>query len=119
MDLVNAVAEDKGNKDAKNFAKAFSAGTEIYTRGLDKQDEFAADRAGVVIAARAGYNPYGLFGVLQTLGDISSEDSKVALMFRTHPAPATRQDMLAAAMGEALDGYASGVEKTKRFVPLP
>lgn len=118
MDLVNAVAEDKGGSDAKNFAKAFTAGTEIYTRGLDKQDEFDADRLGVVLAARAGYNPYGLVGVLQTLGDISGQDSAVALMFKTHPAPAVRLDQLELAMGEQLDAYAGQVETTKRFIPL-
>lgn len=118
MELVGAVAEDKGTRDADNLAKAFGAGTEIFARGLDKQDEFAADRAGVVIAARAGYNPYGLVNVLQTLGEISTQDSAVALMFRTHPAPAARMDLLADAMGESLDGYAAGVERTKRFIPL-
>jgi predicted Zn-dependent protease len=118
-DLIGAVADEKGNKDAKNIAKALTAGIEVFTRGLDKQDEFAADRSGVVLAARAGYNPYGLVGVLQTLGDINAEDSKVALMFQTHPSPLNRQDMLADAMGESLDAYAGGVESTKRFVALP
>lgn len=115
-ELVNAVAEEKGNTDARNIAKAFSAGTEIYARGLDKQDEFAADRLGVVIAARAGYNPYGLVGVLQTLGELNASDSAVALMFATHPTPSARLDMLDDAMGERLDDYASGISSTKRFV---
>lgn len=118
MDLVNAVAEEKGHRDARHVAKAFSAGTEIFARGLDKQDEFAADRLGVVIAARAGYNPYGLPGVLRTLGGTSPEDSAVALMFQTHPAPGTRLDLLADAMGERLDAHAGGVEQTGRFVRL-
>lgn len=118
MELVNAVAEEKGHRDARNVARAFSAGTEIFARGLDKQDEFSADRLGVVIAARAGYNPYGLLGVLHTLGEISPGDSAVALMFRTHPAPGTRLDLLADAMGERLDAHADGVEQTGRFVKL-
>lgn len=118
-DLISAVAEEKGNKDARNIAKALTAGMEIFTRGLDKKDEYAADRSGVVIAARGGYNPYGLVGVLQTLGDINATDSSVALMFATHPSPLDRQDMLATAMGESLDAYAGGVELTKRFVRLP
>lgn len=117
-DLISAVAEEKGNKDAKNIAKALTAGMEIFTRGLDREDEFAADRSGVVIAARGGYNPYGLVGVLQTLGDLNATDSRMALMFATHPSPLDRQDELAAAMGETLDGYAGGVEATRRFVRL-
>lgn len=118
MELVNAVADEKGHRDARNVAKAFSAGTEVFARGLDKQDEFAADRLGVVIAARGGYNPYGLLGALHTLGEISADDSAVALMFSTHPAPATRLDLLSEAMGERLDAYAGGVEQTRRFVTL-
>lgn len=118
MELVNAVAEEKGHRDARNVAKAFTAGTEIFARGLDKQDEFDADRLGVVIAARGGYNPYGLLGALHTLGEISASDSAVALMFRTHPAPATRLDLLSEAMGERLDTHAGGVEQTNRFVTI-
>lgn len=117
-DLLTAVAEEKGNRDAKNIAKALTAGIEVYTRGLDKQDEYGADRAGVVLAARAGYNPYGLVNVLLTLGAISDRDSKVALMFQTHPAPLARQDMLAEAMGETLDAWAGGKETTPRFIAL-
>lgn len=118
MELVNAVAEDKGGSGARNLAKAFSAGTELFARGLDKQDEFEADRMGVVIAARAGYSPYGLVGVLQTLGSLDAADSSVALMFKTHPPAAARLDLLAETMGEKLDDYAGAVEKTRRFVPL-
>ncbi len=40
---------------------------ELYARGLDKSDEYEADRMGVVFAARAGYDPYGLPAVLTTL----------------------------------------------------
>lgn len=117
-ELVGAVAENEGGKGAASLAKAFTAGTELYARGLDKRDEFDADRLGVVIAARAGYNPYGLVGVLQTLDSISEQDSAMALMFKTHPSPASRLDELDAAMGERLDAYAGQVETTKRFVPL-
>lgn len=118
MALIGAVAEDKGTREAEHIARAFTAGTEIYARGLDKNDEFDADRKGVVLAARAGYNPYGLIAVLQTLGEINDKDSAVALMFKTHPAPATRLDKLADAVGETLDTYAGQIQTTKRFVPL-
>ncbi|MGH8725746.1 MAG: M48 family metalloprotease, partial [Burkholderiales bacterium] len=40
--------------------KLIAFGTEMYSRGLDKSDELEADRLGVVIAARAGYDAYGL-----------------------------------------------------------
>ena len=61
----------------------------MYSRGLDKGDELEADRLGIVIAARGGYDAYGL-PVLPTLQAISAQDSAIALMFRTHPAPGER-----------------------------
>ncbi len=117
-ELVGAVAENEGGKQAETLAKAFTAGTELYARGLDKRDEFDADRMGVVIAARAGYSPYGLVGVLQTLDASNAQDSAMALMFKTHPSPSARLDKLDAAMGDRLDSYADQVETTKRFLPL-
>ncbi len=43
MDIATAVAERKDNSDARNSLKAFSAGTELFARGLDKKDEHEAD----------------------------------------------------------------------------
>ena len=48
-------------------AKAFSVGTQVLARGIDRKDEHQADVHGMVIAARAGYDPFSLVGVLQTL----------------------------------------------------
>jgi predicted Zn-dependent protease len=79
-------------KDSRSQAreKLLSFGAELYSRGLDKSDELEADRLGVVIAARAGYDAYGLPAVLQTLQAMNPQDSGLALMFKTHPAPAER-----------------------------
>jgi predicted Zn-dependent protease len=91
-DLANDALKNNG-KDPR-LTKLVSAGTEVYARGLDKNDEYEADRMGVVIAARAGYDPYGLPAVLQTLQSINPGDSSVALMFKTHPALADRLSLL-------------------------
>jgi predicted Zn-dependent protease len=117
-ELATAVAEKKNSGAAKNQLKAFTAGTELFARGLDKNDEFEADRMGVVIAARAGYNPYGLVGSLQTLDAVNPQDGAVALMFKTHPAPAKRLEMLSAAMGTQLDSYADSAKEPARFYML-
>jgi len=45
--------------------KLIGSGAEILARGLDKTAEFEADRVGVVLAARAGYDAFGLPAVLQ------------------------------------------------------
>jgi predicted Zn-dependent protease len=83
-------------------------GAEIFARSLDKGAEFAADRKGVVLAARAGYEPYGLPAVLSTLTTIKPGSDAVALLFKTHPAPADRLDQLAAAMGDRLVALEKG-----------
>jgi beta-barrel assembly-enhancing protease len=69
---------------------AVSAGMNIMAKGLDKSDEFEADRIGVVLAARAGYDPYGLVAVLQMLGAAKQEESGFSLMMSTHPTPNDR-----------------------------
>ena len=101
------------NSEARN--KLISFGTEMYSRGLDKSDELEADRLGVVIAARGGYDPYGLPAVLQTLQAMNATDSALALMFKTHPAPAERLDALGR-MQATLDAYSAQPQLRERFV---
>src|SRR3989442_1696480 len=96
-------------------AKLISFGTEMYSRGLDKSDELEADRLGVVIAARGGYDAYGLPAVLQTLQAMNAEDSAVALMFKTHPAPAERLDALGEKMQPTLDADSNQPQLPERF----
>jgi beta-barrel assembly-enhancing protease len=67
---------------------------ELYARGLDKADEFEADRIGVVLAARAGYDPFGLPTVLTTLASADPQDNFLSLMYKTHPLPQARLDKL-------------------------
>ncbi|MDI1301265.1 MAG: M48 family metalloprotease [bacterium] len=117
-DIAGAVAEKKGSTEAKRSLKAYTAGTELFARGLDKDDEFEADRMGVVIAARGGYNPFGLVGSLQTLDAVKPGDGAVALMFKTHPSPAKRLEMLSAAMGTQLDSYGDSGKDPGRFYVL-
>jgi predicted Zn-dependent protease len=87
---------------------------EIMLRGLDKDDEFEADRMGVVIAARAGYDPFGLPAVLQLLNTLP-QDAALALLFATHPSPNDRLDALERATGTRLDRYASQPQVAERY----
>jgi beta-barrel assembly-enhancing protease len=85
---------------------------EVLVRGLDKDDEYEADRMGVVIAARAGYDPYGLPAVLQALDGLSG--SSVDLLFSTHPAPSSRLETLSGLMQYNFDHY-QGQALSDRF----
>lgn len=95
--------------------KLISLGGELYTRGLDKSDELEADRYGVVVAARGGYDSYGLPSVLQTLQAMSAQDSALAMMFKTHPSPAERLGALSDKMQPVLDTYAGQPQLAERF----
>jgi beta-barrel assembly-enhancing protease len=94
--------------------KLISFGTELYARGLDKSDELEADRLGMVIAARGGYDPYGLPTVLQTLQRMNPQDSGLALMFKTHPTPSERLDALEKIEG-SLESFSGQPQLPERF----
>jgi len=117
MDIASELAGEalKGKADSAVLDKAIKAGTEVYARGLDKDDEFEADRMGIVIATRAGYDPFGLPAVLQMLEASNAKDSSLALMFKTHPAPQDRLSLLDKAMGDRFDAYAAPAQTDKRF----
>ncbi|TAM46470.1 MAG: peptidase M48 [Gammaproteobacteria bacterium] len=114
-DTLSQALRSEGSAE---FSKIVSAGTEVFARGLDKQDEFAADRMGVVIAARAGYDAYGLPGTLQTLAAINPKDDAVALMFKTHPDPAERLELLLTAMEGKLEQYGDQPKVADRFASV-
>jgi len=112
-DVAAHAADRKGRNPA--IAKLAGAGTELYARGLDKEDEFAADRAGVVIATRAGYDPYGLPSVLQTLASINPQDDAVALMFKTHPDSGIRLELVSNSMEGRFDKFIDNPRVRSRF----
>lgn len=111
-DLAGQALDSKGNPV---LDKAIKAGTEVYAKGLDKDDEFEADRKGIVIATRAGYDPYGLPAVLQMLDSANPQDSSLALMFKTHPAARDRLNLLDRVMANGFDGYGAPSQTDARF----
>lgn len=116
MDIAtDLLGEALKDKKGPALDKAIKAGTEVYARGLDKNDEYEADRMGIVIATRAGYDPYGLPAVLQMLDASNAQDSSLALMFKTHPAPRDRLSQLDKIMGDRFDTYAAPAETEQRF----
>ena len=104
-----------GTQHADASNKLLGGAKEVMLRGLDKSDEYEADRMGVVLAARAGYDPYGLPTVLQTLESVAADDASVALLFQTHPAPGARLDALDEAIGDQLENLADRPQLADRF----
>ena len=103
IDLASLKSGGLGGEAARAVARV---GLEGYVRGLSREDELEADRIGVVIAARAGYEPYGLPAVLQTLAASPQDDSAMALFLKTHPSPLERLVALEAVMPVSYEAYA-------------
>ena len=119
LDLAGIAAQaelQKSGHSTEIADKVAGATRNLYSKGLDKDDEFDADRAGVVLAARAGYDPYGLLAVLQTLQGVDPKSGKMQLLLATHPTPADRIAALSAAMQAGhMDQYGKQEEGQARF----
>jgi len=93
-------------------------GAEVVARGLDKDAEYEADRIGVVLTARAGYDAYALPAVLADIGHVAQGDKRVSLLFKTHPHPEERLGRLAEAVDSHLDDVPAGQSVAGRFYRL-
>ena len=102
-------------KDREKLRKLVNSGVQLYASGLDRKYEYEADLRGVVLAARAGYDPYALLDVLTTIDSIDPGADEVAVLMKTHPPTGERLDTLDRKMDGRLDAYASGRLNTGRF----
>jgi len=110
---AGAAAATAESRHAELVQKLSGPTKELYARGLDKADEFEADRMGVVLSARAGYDPYGLPAVLTTLASADPKDNFLTLLTKTHPLPQVRLDTLAP--GLATVESVNGPQNMTRF----
>jgi predicted Zn-dependent protease len=76
---------------------------QVYKNGLDHADEYQADRMGVVIAARSGYDAYGLNHALMTLDALSGNAQLMTFFNNTHPRTQDRIDQLFAVLDGRFD----------------
>ena len=105
-----------GDKEKREkLEKLINSGVQLYASGLDRKYEYDADLRGVVLAARAGYDPYALLDVLTTIDSINPDSSELTVLMKTHPPTAERLDRLGRKMDGRLDDYASGRQNAARF----
>ena len=81
-----------------------------------RDDELQADALGARYAARSGWSPSGVAGMLQTLdriNDASQDRQGVPNWLATHPAPADRVERVQAAIKEA-EAASSGIRPVDR-----
>jgi len=105
-------------KNNQSVQTLIGHGAEISARGLDKDAEFEADRVGLTLSTRSGYEPYGLVDILQILSLTNKSDSSVALLYKTHPSPDDRLEKLADAAGNKLDNIKDGKLLSSRLYKL-
>lgn len=85
----------------------------FFLRPLDRSMEYAADQLGVVIATRAGYDPYGLVSALQMLAQYKG-GADAASMLSTHPPAGDRIGQLEQVLPR-VQQYASHPQLEGRF----
>ncbi len=90
--LVSAGANLAASRGGNNVlgAAALDFFKNLFISGLDKDSEYDADATGVILAARAGYNAFGLAEVLHKLNARTAGDPGTADLFGSHPGPADR-----------------------------
>ncbi|MFG0258128.1 MAG: M48 family metalloprotease [Phycisphaerales bacterium JB043] len=67
------------------------ASTGLFLLKFSRDDEHESDRLGMRYMTRAGYNPTGMIGVMETLRDASgSQGSEIQQFLSTHPLPSSR-----------------------------
>ncbi|MCB1743252.1 MAG: M48 family metalloprotease, partial [Gammaproteobacteria bacterium] len=104
--LMLDLAQSASGADGLLEGMALAATKELYSSGLSQGDEFEADRMGVVIAARAGYDPYGLLNVLMSIEATATDAEFSGFFLSTHPPTAARMD----ALNDPLDRVFGGID---------
>lgn len=112
-DLTVVAVDDR--KEGRKVENLVNAGVQLYATGLDREDELDADLRGVVLAARAGYDPFALLDVLTTIDSINPSAEELTVMLNTHPPIGDRLNRLAERMDGRLDRFASGRTNPERF----
>lgn len=98
------------------FKLGISEVRKMILLSLDRGEEEQADRMGMVLAARAGYDPFGLANVLQLLQDLQKDEGGASLLYSTHPAAADRIASLDEMMGKEMEKYSNQATLQDRFI---
>jgi predicted Zn-dependent protease len=110
------LAQSQAGNKAPFVRELIGQGATIVTRGLDRGAETEADQMGVVLAARAGYSPYGLVEVLHKLAARKPDDPGLKILYSTHPSPRDRLTTLGEALEPRVEALPAGQEPPIRLV---
>ena len=111
----------QANTGASSEQKQYSAwakqvttmAQDLYAKGLNREDELQADRVGIHLLAKAGYDPFAFVDNLHIINSIAADDSALALLYKTHPSPEDRLASIETELESLLS--VDGLLLTKRF----
>lgn len=111
----SAATQGKMSGTEREFAeRVVNASKQLYARGLDKSDEYAADQAALETMVKAGYDPYAYVVVMQKLEARAAKDSAMALLLQTHPSPTDRLENMSSTL-DTMHVPATAQTLDKRF----
>jgi predicted Zn-dependent protease len=85
QDLASATG-----KEMSQFSQLSDFSVNLLSKGLSRDDELEADKLGTILAAKAGYDAYGLRRSIETLAAKEKADLLLAHFNKTHPSAADR-----------------------------
>jgi len=69
-------------------------GATVMLTSLDRGAEYRSDEAAEIYLARSGYNPLGLYAVLQKMTALGTQSASLAQLYKTHPPLGERLDRI-------------------------
>lgn len=112
---VQTVATATKAKDTQ-VALTMAATKFLVTLPNSREQELEADKMGLELAARAGYNPEAAITLWQKM-QMSAGNKATPEFFSTHPATENRIDTLATLLPTVMPLYIAAVEQAKAPVP--
>jgi predicted Zn-dependent protease len=85
---VAATSSSSQNPELKKML--LNEGKEVFSKGLDRSAESEADADGVLLAAKAGYDPGACLVFMQRLASMKGDSNALAGLYKTHPSAADR-----------------------------
>jgi predicted Zn-dependent protease len=82
---VVQLAADETVKDQRVFQKLVDVSTDLVLAGFGRDEEFEADREGLRLANRVGYDPHGLSTFLSRLTERNKSATTKQGLFASHP----------------------------------
>jgi hypothetical protein len=77
---------------AKDYVRRHGAA--VMLTSLDRSAEYRSDEAAEIYLARSGYNPLGLYSVLQKMTALGTRSASLAELYKTHPPLDERLDRI-------------------------